>query len=72
MPMVMKYAPIISAVTRFIFSQAYATDWKEVGASSVSKLEPLLCFCARVPHEAASPSSLGGASLGCLGLVPLL
>lgn len=41
MLMVMKYAPIISAVMRFIFSQAYATDWKEVGG--------IICFQVRAP-----------------------
>lgn len=73
MPMVMKYAPIISALTRFIFSQAYATDWEEVGG--------LICFQVRAQLVLFSRSSvrrlllkkgLGGAPLRCQGLLPLL
>jgi hypothetical protein len=36
------------------------------GASSVSKLEPLLCFYARAPHKVPSPQ---GGSLGSLSQV---
>lgn len=36
------------------------------GASSVSKLEPLLCFYVRIPHEAPSPQ---GGSWGSLSQV---